>query len=117
MPANNKISATCCLLICIILLSVSCNTYKYANLYSDHEIKKSGLSFHFIRTKKYNITYWDSKTNKPVLLLIHGFGTSGKFQWFKEAKALSAHYRLIIANLLYFGSKPRKPDYTIEGQV
>jgi pimeloyl-ACP methyl ester carboxylesterase len=51
------------------------------------------------------------------LVLVHGFATPGKFQWFKQVDDLSKHYRLIIVNLLYFGSMPKTSDYTIDGQV
>jgi pimeloyl-ACP methyl ester carboxylesterase len=105
-------------LIFVFLLFVSCkNTYKYASKYSSRILKKNGLVFHSLNLEKYNVTYWDSGTAKPVLILIHGFGTSGKFQWFKESADLSENYRLIIVNLLYFGSTSKTPTYTVSGQV
>lgn len=105
-----------CLSLFIVLLLSSCNTYKFASHHTAHVLEKNGLTFHTLETEKYKITYWDSGSEKPVLILIHGFGTSGKFQWFKQASELSNRYRLVIFNMLYFGSKPKTPVYTVEGQ-
>jgi pimeloyl-ACP methyl ester carboxylesterase len=105
-------------LILTFIFSTSCkNTYNYADYYSGHVLKKNGLHFHVANLDKCYISYWDTETDKPPLILIHGFGTSGNFQWFKESAALSENFRLIIVNLLYFGSKPKEPTYTVKGQI
>jgi pimeloyl-ACP methyl ester carboxylesterase len=103
------------LLLC--LLSSCSLSYKIADQKSTRVLKREHLKYHSLDAQKYNITYWDSESDKPVLLLIHGFGTSGNFQWYKEAHALSKNYRLIIVNLLYFGSTAKVPSYNITSQV
>ena len=50
------------------------------------------------------IEYWDTEGNKPVIVLIHGFGATTKYQWFKQVELLSAHYRVILPNLFHFGN-------------
>jgi pimeloyl-ACP methyl ester carboxylesterase len=42
-------------------------------------------------------------TDKPPVVLIHGFGVSGEFQWFKMVRQLSQTHRVILINLLRFG--------------
>ncbi|WOL11580.1 hypothetical protein Cni_G20344 [Canna indica] len=51
------------------------------------------------------------KTKKPPLLLIHGFGTSGTFQWRSQIRTLAAHFDVIVPDLLFFGgSTTRSPQ-------
>jgi pimeloyl-ACP methyl ester carboxylesterase len=107
----------CNFFIIIILLFTSCSSYRFASKYASNVLQNNGLVFHVLDNKNYNLTYWDSETDKPPLLLIHGFGTSGKFQWYKESDDLSDNYRLIIVNLFYFGSEPKTPTYSVDGQA
>jgi pimeloyl-ACP methyl ester carboxylesterase len=39
----------------------------------------------------------------PVLVLLHGFGPPATWQWFRQVGALSARFRLLVPNLLFFG--------------
>ena len=66
-----------------------------------------------------SIEYWDSgDTTRPVMLLVHGFGATTKYQWYKQVKMLSKKYRVIAPNLNYFGiTVPFKTDYSVQGQV
>lgn len=66
-----------------------------------------------------SIEYWDSgDTTRPVMLLVHGFGATTKYQWFKQVKMLSKKYRVIAPNLNYFGKTvPFETNYTVQGQV
>ena len=64
------------------------------------------------------IAYWDSENDKPVLILLHGFGASTEFQWYKQANEFSKQYRVILPNLLYFGeSSSQTPDFSVASQV
>jgi pimeloyl-ACP methyl ester carboxylesterase len=103
--------------IAFLLFLFSCNTYKLANNYSSLVLKKNGLASRSIDLDKFTVHYWDSGSDKPVLILLHGFGTSGKFQWYKQSARLGDHFRLIIPDLLYFGSKAKISSYTLEYQV
>jgi pimeloyl-ACP methyl ester carboxylesterase len=65
------------------------------------------------------IEYWDNKQyDKPAILLIHGFGATTKYQWFKQVKILEKDYRVVIPNLFHFGnSKPGSDKFKIQDQV
>ncbi len=66
------------------------------------------MEYTTLATDQYNFSYWDSEAkDKPVYVLFHGFGSSTHFQWFKQAKLLSKTHRLILPNLLHFGSEPK----------
>ena len=96
----------------------SCNVYKIADNHAEKSMKKAALVRTSTLVKGDFIDYWDTNSEKPVLLLIHGFGATTKYQWFKQVELLSAHYRVIMPNLLHFGksySEGRK--YAVADQV
>lgn len=98
----------------------SCSTYKIAERHLNKKMDKAKLSLHFDTLESGDqIEYWDSKdTTKPTVLLVHGFGASTKYQWYKQVKLLSEKYRVIAPNLNYFGRTiPAETDYTVSGQV
>ncbi|MBL4862497.1 MAG: alpha/beta hydrolase [Crocinitomicaceae bacterium] len=86
-----------------------------------HIDKKMTTASMKLYTKDVNsdtIEYWDNNLNKPAIVLIHGFGASTKYQWFKQVELLSENYRVIMPNLFHFGnSKPGTEKYEIEDQV
>ena len=91
---------------------------KSLNKYIFRQFSKSGLKQKEIELAGYKINYWDSEENKPVLILIHGFGASTEFQWYQQVQELSVNYRLILPNLLYFGKSNSNPKvYAIKNQV
>lgn len=99
---------------------ISCSTYKVAERHLNHKMHGANLELELIASEKGDtIEYWaDSDTTKPVLLLVHGFGATTKYQWYKQVKLLSKKYRIIAPNLNYFGrSKPVKEEYAVQGQV
>lgn len=102
------------------MLTVSCSTYKIAEHHLNRKMAKAGLELELMHTSSGDtIEYWDSKdSEKPNLLLVHGFGATTKYQWFKQVKDLSKKYRIIAPNLNYFGrTVPFKKDYSVQGQV
>ena len=107
------------LYILFVLILSSCNTFKSAEKYTINKLEKAGLEERSLETDNYTFSYWDSEEkDKPVLVLFHGFGTSTHLQWFRQAKMLTKTHRVILPNLLYFGSKPKgQAKYTIGEQV
>jgi len=78
--------------------------YFYFNLYVDLKLKIFGLRLYHQKLQGFNIEYWDSKSEKPSLILIQAFAAESKFSWFKQVRILSKTHRLIIPNLIYFGN-------------
>jgi pimeloyl-ACP methyl ester carboxylesterase len=70
------------------------------------------------RWKGHSIVYRQARSNKPVLLLIHGFPTAS-FDWWKLWPALSANYSLVAPDMLGFGysDKPVDFPYSIMAQA
>ncbi len=96
----------------------SCSTYEIADKHVSKKFTKNDLVLNEFKTDNFNINYWDSKSDKPVLIMLHGFGTPARFQWFDQVKVLSKDYRVIFPNLIYFGgSMSSKEDFTVDYQV
>ncbi|XP_019084766.1 PREDICTED: monoacylglycerol lipase ABHD6-like [Camelina sativa] len=53
------------------------------------------------------IQFWgpppSENTQKPSLLLLHGFGPSAVWQWSHQVKPLSQSFRLYVPDLVFFG--------------
>lgn len=99
---------------------ISCSTYNIAERHLNRKMNKAGLDLHYDTVDSdAQIEYWDSAdSSKPALVLVHGFGASTKYQWYKQVKLLSKKYRVIAPNLNYFGrTVPKETDYSVQGQV
>ncbi len=107
--------------IFIILMGlISCSTYKIAERHLNNKMRKAGMHLQFDEVKTgAKIEFWDSAdSTKPTLLLVHGFGASTKYQWYKQVKLLTRKYRVIAPNLNYFGrTVPDSTKYSVAGQV
>ncbi|CAM6096094.1 unnamed protein product [Calypogeia fissa] len=52
-----------------------------------------------------------AKSEKPLLVLLHGFGLSSMWQWSSQVKPLVRYFNLIMPDLLFFGrSTTTNPD-------
>ena len=84
----------------------------------DWSFKQNGLELCYSTFGDYSLEYWISKSDKPVVVLLHAFGPNGKYSWRKQVKTLSKKYRLLIPNLVYFGNSTKKNNsYSINDQV
>lgn len=73
----------------------------------------------YFTVNDHTIFYRDSgDTDKPCLLLLHGFPTSS-WDWFKLWPLLADHYRLVALDMLGFGfsDKPVAHTYSIHEQA
>lgn len=107
-------------LVAMILMFsfVSCNVYKIAEKHIGKKMNAASLQLYQEFVAGDSIQYWDTKSEKPVMLLIHGFGASTKYQWYNQVEYLAENYRVIMPNLLYFGAtRPDNPRYEISDQV
>jgi pimeloyl-ACP methyl ester carboxylesterase len=104
--------------IYIALFFCSCSTYKIADQHTSHQLSKNGLHLKSLQSGNFNIVYWDSGGDKPVLILLHGFGASTQFQWYKQVGSLTDSYRVILPDLIYFGgSTVNSPISSVGEQV
>jgi pimeloyl-ACP methyl ester carboxylesterase len=104
-----------------VLMLVSCNTYKIAERHLDKKMGKADLvkAIWINEAVSDTVEYWDNKKlDKPVMVLVHGFGATTKYQWDKQVKMLSENYRLVLPNLYHFGkTRPGSEKYSVADQV
>ena len=88
--------------------------------------ERAGLEERFLSLRNGRVHAWiapelsDAKREdrRPPLLLLHGFGADAQLQWFRQIAPLSARYRLIVPDLLYFGrSEAARLDPHLNFQV
>lgn len=96
-----------------------CNVYRSANKYIGKKMDKSEMELCVTQVGDVSVQYWDNKaSDKPVIILVHGFGANTRFQWFRQIEELSEHYRVLMPNLMYFGkTKPENPRHSVADQV
>lgn len=92
----------------IMLLFNSCDAYKMANKHIGSKMAHAEMKYYELKSRDYTFTYWDNNNDKPVLIILHGFGATTEFQWYKQVNELGKHFRIVMPNLLYFGLKRRK---------
>lgn len=107
------------ILFSVVMGLISCNSYKIANRHIDKKFDKANLVLDTLKTDDYTVEYWDNKVkDKPVLVMIHGFGAKTKYQWFRQLKIAKKNYRIVVPNLMYFGgTRPTHPKYGVQDQV
>jgi pimeloyl-ACP methyl ester carboxylesterase len=88
-----------------------------------NETMRSSLSDWYDKVEYFDwngnqITYRALKSNRPWLLLIHGFPTAS-FDWWKIWNQLSEQFSLIALDMIGFGysDKPRNFPYSIQKQA
>lgn len=97
----------CVILSFHLILLASCSTFKTIDSHMNRKMDKADLSKHqwVNLVTQDTIEYWDGGiSEKPVMVIVHGFGASTKYQWSKQVKMLSEHYRLVMPNLNCFGN-------------
>jgi pimeloyl-ACP methyl ester carboxylesterase len=94
------------------------SAYHAFERFVNRRFHRLGIRLHEVDIERYHLEYWDSETEKPVMLLLPAFAPEAKYSWFKQAKVLSRFYRVIIPNYIYFGKSTSKTDsYHIKDQA
>lgn len=106
-------------MVLMLLFSlISSQVYKLSEKHIGKKMDKGAMKLYTTFVKGDSIEYWDNSRDKPVIVLVHGFGASTKYQWFKQVEWLSKNYRIIMPNLLHFGNtRPGAPKYKVSDQV
>lgn len=116
------------MLFLIIVLALVGGVLFYLNTYpaqaSQHCIRAArfvcGMRLCSVTVDRYEWHYLDSDdgTNKPILLLIHGYGAD-KESWLGYSRLLKSHYRVIAPDLPGFGDSDRNvyDDYSPRQQA
>lgn len=80
--------------------------------------ERAGIQFMRFTDAQGDHGFYAKITDKPKLLLIHGFGASAQLQWYDTARLLRKDFDLIIPDLLCSGASiVRDNQYGVDDQV
>jgi pimeloyl-ACP methyl ester carboxylesterase len=102
-----------------VLLAVlgGCNVIQYQRGRIRSRLADAGMQEKQVRLGDDTMSYWDGGTGTPVVLL-HGLGMPGLWEWNEQALALVRSHRVIIPDLLWFGgSSSSRRDFSLGHQI
>ena len=103
----------------LIMTLFSCKTLvqKFDERLEKKYIKKGFVS-KTIESFESKTHFYDNQQNdKPVVILVHGFGGDGKISWWQQAKELNDDYRVIVPDILWFGKSYSEGDPSLMAQI
>lgn len=87
----------------LLMALFSCNFYNIAVRHTTKKLESVNMVNNTMTLSNCTVDYWDSESDKPAMVLVHGFGASAEFQWYKQVSLLAKDYRVVMPNLLHFG--------------
>lgn len=106
-------------LLSLSFLSTSCQ--KAVSLYDNSVYRtyaKKGFHEKVLEANGHTVHYFDNeRLDKPVLLLVHGFGADGKVTWERQVKDFSDDFRIVVPDLLWFGESFSGHEPSLISQV
>jgi len=103
--------------VAIFAVSGGCNVIQYQRGRIRSHLVDAGLREKQVRLGDDTISYWDGGFGNPVVLL-HGMGMAGLWQWNEQAPALVRTHRVLIPDLLWFGgSSSGRRDFSLDHQI
>jgi pimeloyl-ACP methyl ester carboxylesterase len=94
-----------------------CNVIRYQRERIRSHFADAGIHETRVQLGDDTVSYWDGGSGTPVVLL-HGMGMAGLWDWNEQAPALARAHRVIIPDLLWFGgSSSSRRDFSIGHQV
>lgn len=107
------------LLLALVVAAMlgGCNVVQYQKGRIRSRLAAAGLKEKQVRLGDDTLSYWDGGRGDPVVL-VHGMGMAGLWQWNEQAPVLARTHRVIIPDLLWFGgSSSTRRDFSLEHQV
>lgn len=108
------------LLLLLFTLS-ACNVIAMKQRSLESQLSNARLSWREVDRDGHHLGTWLGGTpdgkHRPVLL-VHGFGASGVWQWSEQAAALAKDRTVLLPDLPWFGaSTSQRTDFSIDAQV
>ncbi len=102
----------------LVAAGLGCNAvqYKYAEIESAFRGAALAPADATLGTR--HVHYWEGGRG-PAVLLVHGFGASAVWQWYRQVAALAPEHRVIVPDLLWFGESydTAESDFGVDRQV
>ena len=115
---NGQRGAEVLALALMLAMLAGCNVVHLQRDRIQKGLQASGLHQRAVTLADDRITYWDGGGSGDVVLLLHGFGMAGLWQWYEQVPALAPTHRVVMPDLLWFGgSSSQRRDFSIDHQV
>jgi len=99
------------------LTASSCDVVRWRGQTIGRRLDRTGFERRIEDVDGAKIAFWVGGEG-PAIVLLHGFGADGMWQWNTQAEAFAAEHRVVIPDLLWFGgSEQAGPDYSLTRQV
>lgn len=107
------------LLFCMITLLAGCghSVARYDQRLSK-KLERQNFEAQVIESNGQQLFFWDNKNSeKPPLILVHGFGGDGKISWSRQINDFKDDYRVIIPDILWFGESYSDEEPSLVAQI
>lgn len=97
-----------------------CNVVTLRQMSLEADLRGADLQGRLVRAGEHQVFVWEGGASheKPPVLLIHGFGASGVWQWSAQVADLVRDRRVVMPDLLWFGAtQPAGRDFSLLAQV
>ncbi len=103
--------------VAMLELVSACNVVRLGERQLNRKLERRGLRSETALLGDANVHYWEGGEGPPVVLL-HGFGASAIWQWHEQVGPLARNHRVIVPDLLWFGSSwSKRRDFSIDHQL
>jgi len=103
--------------VAMLELLNACNVVRIGERQLTRKLERRGVRSETALLGDANVHYWEGGEGPPVVLL-HGFGASALWQWHEQVGPLSRNHRVIVPDLLWFGSSwSKRRDFSIDHQL
>lgn len=105
----------------VLELVSACNVVRLGERQLERKLERKGMRADRVQIGDASLVFWEggaTDSDKPPVVLLHGFGASAIWQWHDQIGPLARDRRVIVPDLLWFGgSWSRRRDYTIDHQI
>lgn len=101
------------------LFSIGCHVIDKQHEILEHKAKQVHMTEEIVKNSDGQVFGWveQDDDSQPTLVLIHGFGGDGLWTWGSNIETLAKDFRIILPDLLWFGSSYSDSTPSLQNQA